>query len=270
MIALRTEEEIAVLREANRLVADVLAAVVRLVRPGATTRELDAAAEELIRQAGATPAFLGYLGYPNATCISVDEVVVHGIPGKRRLKAGQIVSIDVGVLLDGYYGDAAVTAPCGTVSPPRRKLMTATDQALACGIEAARAGNYLGDVSRAVQTAAETQGFSVVRAFVGHGIGTRMHEDPQIPNFDTGKRGPLLRPGMVLAIEPMVNTGTSEVRVLSDGWTAVTADRKPSAHFEHSVVVREGRAEVLSASPDLIWGQGAQGCVVEAGGRCGE
>ena len=251
MIARRTESEIAHLRDANQVVASVLCALMDMVEPGVTTLELDAVADGLIRKAGATPSFLGYHGYPNATCISVDEVIVHGIPGKRRLKAGEIVSIDVGALLCGYHGDAAVTVACGKVDKTRQRLMKATAQALVDGIEAATAGNHLEDVSRAVQRRAEAAGFSVVRKFVGHGIGTSMHEEPQIANFVTGQPGPELLPGMVLAIEPMVNAGTHKVQVLSDGWTAMTGDRKPSAHFEHSVVVREEHAEILSASPRL-------------------
>ena len=255
MIALRTEREIAILREANQIVADVLATLAEKVVPGITTGELDALAESLIRERGAVPSFLGYRGYPKSTCISVDEVIIHGIPGKRRIKEGQIVGIDVGALYKGYHGDAAVTVPCGEVDDERQRLLRTTDLALARAIRSARAGNYLQDVSREIQETAEAEGFSVVRVFVGHGIGTEMHEDPQIPNMVTGDRGPKLRSGMVLAIEPMVNAGVHDVRVLDDGWTAVTADGRPSAHFEHSVVVREREAEVLSLTPRRAWGQ---------------
>jgi methionyl aminopeptidase len=185
----------------------------------------------------------------------VDEVIVHGIPGPRVLKEGEIVSMDVGVVYNGYHGDAALTVPCGKVDPVRQRLMESTDRALARGIAAAKDGNYLQDVSRAVQEVVEADGFSVVRCFVGHGIGTRMHEEPQIPNFVTGKRGPKLRAGMVLALEPMVNVGTHEVKVLEDNWTAVTADGLPSAHFEHSIVVRKDGGEILSATPKRIWGR---------------
>ncbi|MBN2309669.1 MAG: type I methionyl aminopeptidase [Candidatus Hydrogenedentes bacterium] len=258
MIAIRTEHEIGLLREANQIVAEALVTLAAMVAPGVTTAELDAAGEEVIRKAGATPSFLGYHGYPRATCISADEVIVHGIPGNRRLKDGEIVSIDVGACFEGYHGDAAVTVACGDVDETRQRLMAATDCALARGIAAARAGSYLVEVSRAVQQAVKAAGFSVVRAFVGHGIGTELHEEPQIPNFDTGSRGPLLKPGMVLAIEPMVNAGTSKVNVLRDGWTAVTADRKPSAHFEHSIVVRDGEADILSGTPRLVWGHGSE------------
>jgi len=254
VITLRTEREIDLLRKANHLVAEVLCELADMVRPGVTTGAMDARAHEMIVKAGCKPAFLGYQKYPKSTCISVEEVIIHGIPGDRVLKAGELVSIDVGVIHKGYVGDAAITVPCGKVDEDRRRLMETTDRALAAGIAAARAGNYLCDISRAVQTTCEAEGFSVVRAFVGHGVGTKMHDEPQVPNFDTGARGPLLRPGMVLALEPMVNTGTYEVKVLKDGWTAVTADGKPSAHFEHSIVVREGGAEVLSATSKRRWG----------------
>lgn len=255
MIALRTDREIAILREANQIVAEVLVALADMVAPGITTGEMDAAADKLIRKLGGKPSFLGYKGYPKSTCISVDEVIVHGIPGEQRLEEGQIVSIDVGVFLRGYHGDAAITVPCGQVDEQRRQLMQVTDLALARGVAAARGGNYLEEISRAVQETCEGAGFSVVRCFVGHGIGKRLHELPQIPNFVSGDRGPKLRPGMVLAIEPMVNAGVEDVRVLRDGWTAVTADGLPSAHFEHSVVVTDEEPIILSTSPERVWGQ---------------
>lgn len=255
MIALRSEKEIALLRKADELVADVLAALAEHIEPGVTTRELDALAADMIRKADAVPAFLGYHKYPACTCISVEEVVVHGIPGDRAIAEGEIVSVDVGVRWQGYHGDAAITVACGQIDETRRRLLRTVDLALARGVAAACAGNYLSEVSRAVQETCEAEGFSVVRAFVGHGIGTQMHEEPQIPNFVTGEPGPLLRSGMVLAIEPMVNVGTHEVEVLDDGWTAVTKDRKPSAHFEHSVVVREHGADILSDSSRLQWGR---------------
>jgi methionyl aminopeptidase len=255
VIALRSENEIAILREANRIVAEVLATLAEKVEPGITTGSLDDQALKLIRQMGGEPAFLGYNRYPKSTCISVDEVIVHGIPGTRKLREGEIVSIDVGVVYKGYVGDAALTVPCGKIDRERRRLMETTDRSLANAIAAARSGRPLEDVSRAVQETCEAEGFSVVRCFVGHGIGTQMHEEPQIPNFVTGEPGPVLRPGMVLAIEPMVNAGVPDVRVMKDGWTAVTADGRPSAHFEHSIVVREGEAEILSLTPRRTWGQ---------------
>jgi methionyl aminopeptidase len=255
MIAIKSENEIAVLREANQIVAEVLVTLAGMVAPGVSTGALDEEAARLIRAYGAKPSFLGYHGYPKNTCISVDDQIIHGIPGKKKLQAGEIVSIDVGVKHHGYYGDAAVTVACGKVDESRRKLMETTDLALSRAIAAAKEGNYLSDISRAVQTTCEAAGFAVVRSFVGHGIGTAMHEEPQVPNFVTKEKGPMLRAGMVLAIEPMVNAGSHDVRVLKDGWTAVTADGKPSAHFEHSIVVREGGGEILSATPKLVWGR---------------
>jgi len=254
MIAVRSEREIDILREANQIVVRVHAEIARLIRPGVSTEQLDEAAEGVIRDHGAVPAFKGYHGYPAATCISVEEVVVHGIPGKRVLKEGQIVSVDVGVCHQGYYGDAAVTLPVGEIDAARRKLLETTERSLARAVKAAKAGNTIRDIGRAVEGTCTKAGFSIVRDFVGHGIGTAMHEDPQIPNFDSGVRGPKLEVGMVLAIEPMVNMGTYRVKVLKDGWTAVTADGKPSAHFEHSVVVREDGGEVLSFLPGFTWG----------------
>ena len=253
MIAIRSEREIGLLRKADQTVAEVLAELADRVEPGVTTAELDTLADSMIRDAGGTPSFLGYQGFPRSTCISVDEVIVHGIPNDRRLKEGVIVSIDVGVKYKGYYGDAALSVPCGEIDERRRHLMETTERALANGIAAARSGNYLVDISRAIQETCEKEGFSIVRNFVGHGIGTAMHEDPQVPNFVTGGRGPKLKPGMVMALEPMVNVGTAEVRVLDDGWTAVTADGLPSAHFEHSIVVGKNAAEILSRTPRRSW-----------------
>jgi len=254
VIALRTEREVRVLREANRIVAEVLATLAEMVVPGVTTGELDRVAEDMIRRSGGAPAFLGYRGYPKATCISVDEVIIHGIPGKRMLRGGEIVSMDVGVLWKGYFGDAAISVPCGPLDRERQRLLATANRALAEGIAAAKPGNRVRDISRAIQQTCEAAGFAVVRAFVGHGIGTAMHEEPQIPNFVDEQRGPVLKPGMVLAIEPMVNAGTDEVSILDDGWTAVTADGRPSAHFEHSVVVRDKRTDILSYTDRRVWG----------------
>lgn len=254
MIAIRSEREIDLLRRANAIVAEVHDLLAGMVRPGVSTRELDRAAEALILDRGAKPAFKGYRGYPATLCVSVESEVVHGIPGKRVLREGEIVSIDVGTLFKGFYGDAAVTHPCGRVDEARQRLMAATDLALARAVRAARAGNPLREVGRAVQRTCEEAGFGVVRDFVGHGIGTSLHEEPQVLNFDSGDPGPVLRTGMVLAIEPMVNMGTHRVRVLKDGWTTVTADGKPSAHFEHSVVVRGHGGEILSQGSRIKWG----------------
>jgi len=251
----KQEDQIATLREANQIVAEVLVTLRDMVKPGITTEELDAVADNIIRERGGKPAFLGYHGFPKSTCISVDEVIVHGIPGSRALKEGELVSIDCGVIYEGFVGDAAITIPCGKVDELRQRLMDVTDLALSRAIKAAKSGNYLEAIGKAVQDTCEPAGFAVVREFVGHGIGASMHEEPQIPNFVTGNRGPKLREGMVLAIEPMVNAGTHKVKVLKDGWTAVTADRKPSAHFEHSIVVRDNGGEILSATPRFIWGQ---------------
>lgn len=254
MIAIRTEREIALLRQANEIVARVHATLREMIRPGVTTRELDRVADDLIQQLGGIPAFKGYRGYPAATCISVEEVVVHGIPGPRALRDGQIVSIDIGVNYKGYFGDAAVTWPVGKVTQDRQQLLQTTNLALSRAIRAAKAGNYLQDIGKAVERTCKPLGFGVVRDFVGHGIGTAMHESPQIANFDTGRRGPKLKQGMVLAIEPMINMRSFEVELLEDGWTAVTADRLPSAHFEHSVVVREQGGEILSGAFGCDWG----------------
>lgn len=255
MVVIRAEWEIDLLRTANQIVADVLATLAEYVRPGITTKELDKIAEEMIRDRGAVPSFKGYRGYPAATCISIENEIVHGIPGKRELREGEIVSIDVGTCYCGYYGDAAITVPCGEIDESRKRLIEATDLALSRAIAVAREGNTVNDIGCAIEKTCKEYGFSVVRDFVGHGIGTAMHEPLQIPNFDTGKPGVKLRSGMVLAIEPMINMGLSGVRILDDGWTAVTVDGLPSAHFEHSVVVRKDRAEILSFTEKLIWGQ---------------
>jgi methionyl aminopeptidase len=246
MIHIRTSKEIEIMRQSNRLAAQVLQKLKEAIKPGVTTKELDHLTERLITAAGAAPAFKGYHGYPAALCVSVNEEVVHGIPGKRRLKQGEIVSLDVGVFLNEYYGDAAITVPVGTVSQEAGRLLEVAQQALAKGIEQARDGNRLLDISFAIQSWAESQGYSVVRDFVGHGIGRNLHEDPQVPNFGAPHTGARLRPGMVLAIEPMINAGTWEVKVLDDGWTVVTADGGLSAHFEHTIALTEQEADILS------------------------
>ncbi len=251
MITLKTPAEVEIMRTANRIVADVLAELRRRVRPGVTTAELDRVAEEITRRRGAVPAFKGYevAGriFPASVCISINDEVVHGIPSERRvLQEGDIVGIDFGVRYEGYYGDAAITVPVGTVDPEAERLMRATREALAAGIEQVRAGNRLGEVSATIQERVEAEGFSVVRDFVGHGIGKRLHEEPQVPNFGTRGRGIRLREGMVLAIEPMVNMGAPDVCIKADGWTAVTRDGSRSAHFEHSVAVTANGPYVLS------------------------
>jgi methionyl aminopeptidase len=246
LIAIRSPKELDLLREANRIAADVLKRVAEMVRPGVSTTELDQEAEELIRAMEAAPSFKGYKGYPSSICASIDEQVVHGIPSERRLVEGEIVSIDIGTNYRGYCGDAAVTVPVGEVGLEKRRLMEATRRALDSGVEAARAGNRVADISRAVQTEVELNGFSVIRQFVGHGIGTSPHEDPQVPNFVSDSSGPQLRAGMVLSIEPMVSASSAEVEILEDMWTAVTVDRQPAAHFEHTVAVRDGGPEILT------------------------
>ena len=236
------------MRRSGRIVRQVLETVRAMVAPGLTTMDLEKAAERKIRELGAKPAFKGYYDYPCVLCTSVNQEVVHGIPSeKRMLKAGDIVSIDCGVVLDGYYGDSAITVPVGEqISPELTKLLEITQQSLFRGIEAARIGNTIGDVGAAVQGLVEANGFSVVREFVGHGIGTRLHEDPQVPNYGTPGHGAKLREGMVLAIEPMVNAGGPGVRVLEDKWTAVTEDGRPSAHFEHCVAVTKDGPVILT------------------------
>ncbi|MBN1504872.1 MAG: type I methionyl aminopeptidase [Candidatus Eisenbacteria bacterium] len=246
MIKLKTKQEIDKIRESSLIVAETLEMLGKLAEPGMSTGELDRWAHDFIITRGGIPAFKGYRGYPANSCISVNEEVVHGIPGPRRLSEGDIVSIDVGVLKNGYFGDGAATFPVGEVSDAAQTLMEATQLALMKGIEKVVAGGFLGDVSHAVQECAESFGFSVVRDLVGHGIGTQMHEEPQIPNFGAAGTGPMLVEGMVLAIEPMVNAGGWEVDTLSDNWTVVTRDKSLSAHFEHTVALLGGRAQVLT------------------------
>ena len=246
MIVCKSASELARMRTANALVADVLGALKAMVLTGVTTLDLDAVAESLVRDGGAEPAFKGYRGYPATLCTSVNEEVVHGIPSKRPLKAGDIVSLDVGVLLDGFYGDSALTVPVGEISVAAAKLLSVTEQSLERAISAVRVGARVSDLGHAVQHYVEANGYSVVREFVGHGIGTKLHEEPQIPNYGEPGQGPRLAEGMVLAIEPMVNVGSATVKILKDGWTAVTSDGNLSAHFEHTVAVTAEGAEVLT------------------------
>jgi methionyl aminopeptidase len=246
MIKIKSPREIEAMRQAGRIVAEVLLELEQAVKAGITTASLNKLAEQVIRKAGAEPAFLGYHNYPASICTSINEEVVHGIPGLRKLKEGDIISIDVGVRLKGYYGDAAATFAVGEITPLAARLMDVTRRSLKEAIGALRVGARLSDLSHAVQTYVETNRFSVVRNFVGHGIGTEMHEEPQLPNFGAPGRGPVLQQGIVLAIEPMVNAGGWEVEVLKDQWTVVTRDRSLSAHFEHTVALGENGPEILT------------------------
>ena len=246
MIVCRSRAELDKLRRVNQLVASVLGALRDMVVPDATTREIDALAERLVRDAGAEPAFKGYHGYPATVCASVNEQVVHGIPSDRRLVEGDILSLDMGAKLDGFFGDSAVTIPVGRVSPEATELLRVTEEALFRGIDAVKPGARVSDIGAAVQQHVEAHGFSVVREFVGHGIGTSLHEEPQVANYGPAGHGPRLAEGMVLAIEPMVNVGKASVKVLSDGWTAVTRDGRLSAHFEHTVAVTRDGREILT------------------------
>jgi methionyl aminopeptidase len=247
MIILKTPAEIAVMAEASRVVAEALAIVKKAVCPGISTDELDRIAEEAIRARGAVPAFKGYRNYPKTLCASVNEQVVHGIPSKRKLKEGDIIGLDLGAIVGGFYGDSAVTVAVGRIREETAKLVQVTEEALYLGIKQAVVGNRLTDISNAVQQYVESAGFSVVTEFVGHGIGRQLHEEPQVPNYGKPGQGPRLQAGMVLAIEPMVNMGRSAVRVLEDRWTAVTVDGSLSAHFEHTIAVQpSGAPHILS------------------------
>ncbi len=249
MIVCRSRLEIEKLRRVNQLVAQVLAELRLMAAPGVTTEDIDRVAERRVRAEGAEPAFKGYHGYPATVCVSANEQVVHGIPSRRALVEGDILSIDMGAKLDGYFGDCAVTVPIGRVSPKATELLRVTEEALFHGIDAVKPGARVSDIGAAVQQHVEAHGLSVVREFVGHGIGTSLHEEPQIANYGPGGRGPRLAEGMVLAIEPMVNAGTAAVTVLPDGWTAVTRDGSLSAHFEHTVVVTGSGCEILTLLP---------------------
>jgi methionyl aminopeptidase len=247
-IVIKTADEICIMQEANRIVADVLTALETSVDIGITTWELDKIAEDYCYKRQAKPAFKGYRGFPGSLCLSINEEVVHGIPTrKKKLKDGDIISIDFGVLYKGFFGDSAITLPVGNVSEQVANLISVTKESLEIGISNAVVGNRIGDISKAIQEYVEGFGFSVVRQFVGHGIGAALHEAPEIPNFYQGERTPRLFAGMVLAIEPMVNMGTHKVKVLRDGWTVITSDKKPSAHFEHSVAVTENGPLILSS-----------------------
>ena len=252
MIIRKSAAELEVMQQAGGIVADTHALLAEHIRPGVTTAELDRIADEYIRSRGGVPTFLGYPGpypYPASICASLNEVVVHGIPNDEPLEEGDVLSVDVGVTYQGFVGDSAYTYRVGEVDPEAERLLEAGQAALSAGIEKARAGAYLTDISHAVQTATEEAGFSVVRSLVGHGVGRNMHEDPQIPNFGEPGRGPVLAPGMTLAIEPMITVGTHEVVVREDHWTIASADDSLAAHFEHTVAVTEGEPRILTAAP---------------------
>ena len=248
MIILKTSEEIELIAQASRIVAECQKVLLGIVKPGISTLELDKVAEECIRDLGGVPAFKGYRNYPNSLCASVNEQVVHGIPGKRTLNEGDIVGLDIGAIVGGFYGDGAITIAIGKVDPQKELLISVTKEALQKGVEKAIVGNRLSDISHAIQSHIEFHGFSVVRDFVGHGIGRQLHEEPQVPNYGKPGQGPRLKAGMALAIEPMVNMGRPDVKVMDDGWTAVTADGSWSAHFEHTITVESnGPARILTA-----------------------
>ncbi len=246
MIKLKTRDEIARIRDSCHLLAETFKELKKIVAEGITTGELDKFARSYIESHGGKPAFLGYMNYPATLCVSINEEVIHGIPGKRRLKKGDIVSLDLGINLKGYYSDAAITLPIGDVPERKRELMRVTEEALYRGIEAAKLGGRVSDISLAVFNHAKKYDFGVVRQYCGHGVGFAPHEDPQIPNYPNTGPNPRLKEGLVIAIEPMINEGTWEVKVLNDGWTVVTADGKPSAHFEHTIAITSDGTEILT------------------------
>ena len=245
-IILKTDEEIELLRKSNLLVSKTHAAIAPLMKPGVNTLQLDKVAEAFIRDNGGEPGFLGYNGFPNTLCISVNKQVVHGIPSDYVMKEGDVISVDCGVLMNGFYGDSAYTFAIGHISEDVKNLLRVTKESLYLGIENAIAGKRVGDISFAVQQHAEAAGYSVVRELVGHGVGRNLHEKPEVPNYGRRGRGPLLKDGMVIAIEPMINMGVKNVKEGKDGWTIETADSKPSAHFEHTIAIRKGKADILS------------------------
>ena len=250
MISLKSPREIECMRRAGRLTAQARALAGSLVRPGVTTHEIDTAVRKFIESHGAKPSFLGYGGFKGSACISINEEVIHGIPGPRKLKEGDIVSVDVGAYLDGFHGDCAATFPCGEVSPEAMELIRVTEQSFWEGIKLARAGNRVFDISHAVQQYVESHGCSVVRDFVGHGVGAKLHEAPEVPNFGPAGHGPRLQPGMTIAVEPMVCAGDWRVKVLKDGWTTVTADGSLAAHYENTILITDGEPEILTALGD--------------------
>lgn len=246
MIELKTQAELEIMREAGRIVARTREVLAKAIKPGITTKELDYIADQEIRKWGAIPSFKGYNGYPASICTSVNEELVHGIPGERKLKEGDIISVDIGANYKGYHGDSAWTFPVGEISEESKALLRVTEESLYQGLEQARPGNRLSDISHAIQAYVEAHGFSIVREYVGHGIGKNLHEDPQIPNYGLPGHGPRLKPGMVLAIEPMVNAGERYVKTLPDNWTVVTVDGRNAAHFEHTIAITETGYEILT------------------------
>ena len=247
----KKEYEIDLIRESSLLVAKTHAEIVSMIKPGVSTLDLDQRAEEFIRDNGGSPAFKGYNGFPNTLCVSPNSQVVHGIPNDKKIENGDILSVDCGVLMNGYYGDSAFTYEVGEVDYETKQLIQVTKESLYKGIEMAIEGNFVGDISYAVQKYAESYGYEVVRELVGHGLGKNLHESPEVPNFGLRGSGPLLEEGLVIAIEPMINMGKRDVFQHSDGWTITTADNKPSAHFEHTIVVRKGKAEILSSFDEI-------------------
>ncbi|MBN1155880.1 type I methionyl aminopeptidase [candidate division KSB1 bacterium] len=246
MIIIKSQREVDLIRKSSRIIAECFDLVKPYIKPGVKTKELDDVVLDHIQSRGGISAFKNYNGYPGNICVSIDKEVVHGIPGERTLEEGQIVSIDIGVILNNYYGDAARTFAVGAITDDKKKLLRVTEEALLKGIDEARVGNRLSDISNAIQTHVERENFSVVRDLVGHGVGRKLHEDPQIPNYGEPNRGPRLKPGMVFAIEPMVNMGSFQVVVADDSWTIYTKDGMPSAHFEHTIAITAGDPEILS------------------------
>lgn len=251
MIQVKTNEEIELIRQSSLLVGKTLAAVAREIREGISTLALDKVAEDFIRSHNAVPAFKGYRGFPGTLCVSVNSQVVHGIPGKYELKSGDVISVDCGVKMNGYYGDSAFTFPVGEVDTETLQLLRVTRESLYRGIEKAVAGGRLGDISEAVQTHAEKHGYGVVRELVGHGVGKHLHEEPEVPNYGRKGSGPKLVEGLVIAIEPMINMGTKKIKQERDGWTITTADGKPSAHYEHTIAVKNNKADILSSFEEI-------------------
>ena len=251
MITIKNEHELALMRQACKITAAARALAGEMVRPGVTTKQIDKAVHDYIVSQGAKPSFLGYGGFPGSACVSVNEVVIHGIPGDYVLKDGDIVSVDVGACYKGFHGDCAATFACGAISTEAQRLIDVTEQSFFEGMKFATKGKRVQDISHAIQTYGESNGFSIVRSFVGHGVGRQLHEEPEVPNFGNPGRGPRLLPGMTLAVEPMVNVGTHEVRILKDGWTVLTADGKLSAHYENTVLITDGEPEILTVTEGL-------------------